>query len=591
MRKIILLILTTVLLLGLTGCGTQHIPSTQIKISLVETDGCTVENNGQIVQPGEDVVFLVAMEPGVSLASTDYAGPYNAVLKDGKLELTLENVQYPSRVKLNLTSRYSTITYMPNGGMGKEIVKTHDRTNHRRPNTEIGTNVFSRDGHTLIGWNTQPDGSGERVGLGSRVSAGIKMTLYAQWMPWNEESEFAYSITEQDSITINGYLGSAETVVIPERIDGFEVTAVAAGAFENSTVKHIVFPITMDRVEAESFLNSDLESVILFDNIQEISDGCFEGCDNLKTLYINAIEAPWGYDYRKESVYADKVDLLIESQGEKKLVFYAGCSVWYNLDGAAVERAFGEDYAVINMGLNGFVNSVAQMQILGEYLENGDMFLHTLELTSRPQLMIVTEMSEHDDKLWCGIEYNYDLFTLVDLRTVDGAFDSLTSYLQKKKTQTTYSQYYVDDDNQVYMDEYGCIPFYRGQTNETLADRVHLDPSYIEPAGMERLEEYYDWYQDKGVAVYVSYACVNMDAVPEEEKGNVSLMDNLVKEAIHAMDGPVVISDLADFLYAHEDFYDTNYHLLTKNVKENTAIWICDLREQMVIDGLWEDTE
>ena len=52
-----------------------------------------------------------------------------------------------------------------------------------------------------------------------------------------------------------------------------------------------------------------------------------------------------------------------------------------------------------------------------------------------------------------------------------------------------------------------------------------------------------------------------------------------------------VISRLEDFLYVSTDFYDTNYHLLSKQAKANTALWLEDIREQMVKDGLWEVAE
>ena len=99
-----------------------------------------------------------------------------------------------------------------------------------------------------------------------------------------------------------------------------------------------------------------------------MSNGSFENCPNLKTLRINAVEAPFGYAWRKESCCADKVDRLILAQGQKRAVFYGGCSMWYNLDGLQARQALGDGYAEVNLGLNGTVNSPVQMQILGAFL-------------------------------------------------------------------------------------------------------------------------------------------------------------------------------------------------------------------------------
>ena len=588
-RRFLLLFLALALLLA--GCGQAAPVDTRIQVSLMAGEGYTVENNGQWVVPGEDAVFTLTMTRGCSLSAVDYDGQYDHVLEDGKIILTLKDVQYPARIRVFTTTRYCNVTYEPNGGWGETTTKTYSMSTHPRPNTETGQKLFQRHGYTLVSWNTQPDGSGTRIGLGSRFTAGPEQTLYAQWAQWSPADDFKYTLTQFGNITINAYLGNDETVVIPEEIDGHDVTAIAAGAFQDSTLRHVVLPVNMDRVAPDAFKNSALETVIMFDNIQVISDSSFLGCDGLKTLYINAVEAPYGTEFRKESVYADKVDKLILAQGRQKMVFYAGCSVWYNLNGADAHKAFGDDYVILNLGLNGTINSAVQMQILAPYLEEGDILVHTLELTSQYQMMNSVQMGDNDDKLWCGLEYNYDLFSLVDLRTVKGEFDSLIKYLEKKGAQSSYQDIYTDDDGNQYMDEYGCVPFLRDSTKKSLADRVHLDPNCITPEGLTRLKNYYDWYNSKGVTVYVSYACVNMDEVPEEERGNVELMDTMVRNSVEAMGSAVLISSLEDFLFVHDDFYDTNYHLRTIQTRENTAIWIRDLQAQMAADGLWEGAE
>lgn len=588
MMKRRILILITVLLLVLSGCAQEVLVDTRIQISLMTGEGYTVEQNGQWVTPGSDAVFTLTMARGCSLEAVDYDGAYDHVVEDSKIVLTLKDVRYPARVKVFTTTRYCTVHYEPNGGWGETTTKVYSMSTHPRPNTENGQGMFQLPGYTLVSWNTEPDGSGTRIGLGSRFTAEPEQTLYAQWVQWSPAEDFRYTVSQFGKVTIDAYLGSAETVVIPNEIEGYPVTAIAAGAFRDSTLRHVVLPVNMDQVAPDAFENSKLQTVTMFDNIVTVSDSSFEGCVDLQTLYINAIEAPYGYDYRKESVFADKVDMLILAQGRKKMVFYAGCSMWYNLNGTDAYKAFGSDYVILNMGLNGTVNSAVQMNILGNYLEKGDVLLHTLELTSQYQLLSAVQMGANDDKLWCGLEYNYDLFSLVDLRTVKGEFDSLILYLDKKTTQTTYQQHYTDEHGNEYLDQYGCVPFQRTQTQDNLADRVRLDPGMITQEGMTRLSQYYDWYRDKGVTVYVSYACVNMDEVPEDQQNNVEVMDTLVKDSVEAMGSAAVISDLEDFLFVTSDFYDTNYHLLSKQARANTAVWIRDLQAQMAADGLWE---
>ena len=586
MKKMILMLLILSLLLA--GCGTDAAVDTRIQVSLMTLDGCTMENNGLWIQPGEDAVFRVKMAEGCTLAGTDYDGAYSARIRDGFLELRLKNVQYPVRVNLELTRKFSTITYDPNGGQGETVVKTYDRTNHLRPNTENGQGMFRREGYSLVCWNTEPDGSGVRVGLGSRVTVEDALTLYAQWEPWAEESAFRYMVSQYGTVTIQKYQGDHETLVIPERIEGYPVTTIYASAFENCAAREVILPCTLERIAPEAFRGAAVERVVLFDSVKTISDDVFADCDNLRTLYINAAEAPWGYDYRKESVYADKVDLLMLAQGRKKMVFYGGCSVWYNLDGAMASEAFGGEYTVLNMGLNGTINSEVQMQILSAYLEAGDVLVHTLELTSKPQLLMDRTMDEGDDKLWCGLEYNYDLFALVDLRTVKGELNSFQRYLDRKTSETSYQGVFRDQEGRPYLDAFGGIPFLRTETRENLTDMVQLDLSYVNQEAMALLDGYYTGWKDRGITVYATYACVNMDAVPEAQRENVSQMNQAVGAAFGKMTGAVMISALEDFLFVNGDFYDTNYHLLTQTARDNTALWIRDLQAQMIADGLWE---
>lgn len=578
--KRILLVLT--LLLCLCGCG-QREEESKIQISILEGQGFSVENNGLWVSPGENAVFHLRLAPGFAVASADYPGVMQSRITEDGTELVLSQVRYPTRIRLTLTEHFARITYDPNGGTGEITTILYDRTIHDRPNTANGQDLFTREGYTLTGWNTAPDGSGQRIGLGSRVTADSGgITLYAQWAKWNPASDFSF--TDGVYLTVTGYHGNSDTIVIPETVNGKAVGAIAYDAFRNCRAGSVILPRTMKQVAEGAFQTCDFESVILFDTIEHISDASFRDCGMLHTLYINAAEAPYGHLYRKESVYADKVDLLIRAAGKKKLVFYGGCSAWYNLDAQQVENALGEEYEILNLAINGTVNSLLQMRILEAFLEPGDILFHTPELSSPTQMLRVVRIDRRDDKLWCGLENNYDLVSLVDFQSISGLLDSFCNYLEQKDASSNYGSAYTDSQGRTYFDQWGTIPFERTETSQTLTDTVTLDPACIDAAAMERLGEIYRRLSEQGVRVYVSYACVNLDAVPEEQRDQAERMDALFREAIEAMDWPVLISSLSDYLYHNEDFYDTNYHLLSEQASRNTALWLRDLLAQMAAE-------
>ncbi len=577
-------------LLLLSGCSDVQ-NDRRILVSIREASGCTIENNGQRILPGEDAVFTIALEQGLSLTGTNYPGTVQIDSKGRTATLTVTAVSYPTQITLELSHDSARITYHANGGyalhsLDNEITKEYSLLRRSRPNTDTGTDTFAREGHTLVCWNTEPDGSGTRVGLGSRITVtGGEAVLYAQWLPWDAADAYTCAPAE-GGVAITGYHGQGDTIVVPEQLNGMDVVAIEADAFQGCAAHTVVLPKTMKIVASGGFQDCSLNTLILFDNIEQIQDDCFIGCSQLQTLYINAIEAPFGYSYRKESCYADKVDMLIQAQGQQKLICYGGCSMWYNLDGYQAQQAVGAEYRVINMALNGTVSSAVQLQIMAAFVEPGDVLFHTPELSSWQQMMTKVDMLESDKILWCGLENNYDLFSLVDLTTVKGAFDSLHAYLNRKDGRTTYTSVYTDEWNREYLDQWGCVPFSRITSNNVLDDQVYLNTQRLAEESVRTLEQYYQMYQALGVRVYVGHACTNLDGVPQEERENAALVEEAFQKAIESMDGPVLLGRMEDHLYGHQDFYDTHYHLLSPQVKENTALWLQVLIPQMTQDGL-----
>ncbi len=401
----------------------------------------------------------------------------------------------------------------------------------------------------------------------------------------DDAEEFTYEETDS-GVILTGYSGDEAQLVLPAQIDGLPVTAIGEDAFQNCPAIEIIFPNTLQTVVEGAFSGAKLTELTLFDNLETISNAAFAGAEALQTLHINAIEDPYGYQYRRESLYADKVDLLIQVQGQKKLIFYGGCSMWYNLIGEEAAHRFGDTYTVINLGLNGTVNSLMQMEILGAFLEPGDIVFHAPELSSPYQLLTFTDMGEGDRPLWCGLEYNYDLFSLADLRDLEGVFDSLSLYWSIKQPGGSYDDTYTDSSGRVYLDYTGSLPLLRTKGRADLADTVTLDPDLLSD-GLPLLTQMYRRYLAKGAEVYLSYGCVDVDALPDGERDNVEKMDARFREITQAA-GAKVISQLKNYLYHTEDFYDTHYHLLTQAAYRNTEAWLKDLETQMVLDGLWE---
>ena len=56
-------------------------------------------------------------------------------------------------------------------------------------------------------------------------------------------------------MTVTGYRGSADTVMVRETVDGHTVTVIGESAFEGSTIKSIDLPDTIQLIKKRAFAN------------------------------------------------------------------------------------------------------------------------------------------------------------------------------------------------------------------------------------------------------------------------------------------------------------------------------------------------
>lgn len=98
--------------------------------------------------------------------------------------------------------------------------------------------------------------------------------------------DFEYSENEDGTITIHKYIGTAESVVIPETIDGKNVTVVDICAFESmENLISVTLPDTVIEIGAKIFYDcSNLTVVNLSENLKVIGGCAFEYCESLASI-------------------------------------------------------------------------------------------------------------------------------------------------------------------------------------------------------------------------------------------------------------------------------------------------------------------
>lgn len=102
-------------------------------------------------------------------------------------------------------------------------------------------------------------------------------------------SDFTYEIQE-GQVTITGYTGSDEHVVIPSEIEGLPVTELGRRAFrENMQVKSFVLPDSLKRIGDHCFrLCENLETIEIPAQVEKINDFAFAGCLRLSRITLPA---------------------------------------------------------------------------------------------------------------------------------------------------------------------------------------------------------------------------------------------------------------------------------------------------------------
>ena len=99
---------------------------------------------------------------------------------------------------------------------------------------------------------------------------------------------FEYVLDSDGNATIKKYKGSDTQVQVPETIDGYKVTVIAANAFANCPgLESIEIPGTITRIESYAFANDiNLSSIKLSDGLTTIGEYAFSNCQSLSSIVI-----------------------------------------------------------------------------------------------------------------------------------------------------------------------------------------------------------------------------------------------------------------------------------------------------------------
>lgn len=573
----------------------------------VTGSGFTADKTAQSVKHGGTATFVLTAD-----AYHYIMGVSEGVYDPAAGTLTVENVT--DDITVSVVVEAAKIVYHVNDGTDTTKTDYPDFTFYACPNTRWDNGTLSRSGYALVAYNTKADGTGESYSLGSKVyydPAQPQLDLYCVWLAETPASEFDVS-----GGTITGYRGSASTVVIPTRINGTTITAIAAGAFSNNTaMAELVLPKTLQTVASGAFVGcSSLVTLYCPDSIASIPDDAFDSAtySNLHHFYLNATMAPrWTYTY--DGMYRAKWDhvMAAKARGEKVMVLVAGSSAVYGFSAQYMEKLMDGEYTVVNFGTICTTAGRLYVEALATLLTEDDILIWAPEASTAYQMgsgVLDTF------KIFRDTEGMYNVYRAVDIAHFSNYFAGITDYnsgtnhARLTMTAKDYNGYNIPSDFDAtttpydftcsYPDKYAIINYYgdliagankNTTQNKTPGNKVSFDGKTTSesingtvvsgsdittyaPLAKAALKT----LSDNGVGVYFGFCPVNEKALigSAATASQQSWYDAFVAEQF----GATVLGSCTDHVFTWNYFTSgDSHHLIDKGTQLNTYRYYTEL--------------
>ena len=448
------------------------------------------------------------------------------------------------------------------------------------PNTPPDMDYFAREGYTLVGYNTEPDGSGEFFNVGGKVFQDTDEVIEL-WCVWSKQSpaedfSFEYDRT-YNGWTVTAYNGGDEDVSIPSSYENEPVVGVAAGSFTgNEAVKSLVFPSCIRFIR--DYACSDmpnLATLVLYDSLDYVSDASFDGDEALYTCFFSAATNPHYTNFFNN--HAKKVELMYYYRDSErpKMIILGGSSTTYAVDAQQLESLLDRDYLVLNCGSNGanLFNMTSEWAM--RFMNEGDFLLQIIEY-SFWQLGGVQCTWE----TFRSFEGCYNVFSWVRVSKYSKLFDCFHDYLDARRSQaeSTYEDY--------VSSLAGTTGYYDNQGTLTVVTRPNGSDTFWKnrSIGFYAYDEsgqpwFYDfmayycnvqyWKLDQlGVDYAMAFTPLNRNSLYSWQTDQ--MMEDWEDYLAEKLNIPI-ISDLQENILEPSIFFDDDYHLAAPARADYTA--------------------
>ncbi|MCQ2427703.1 MAG: hypothetical protein MJ137_04795 [Clostridia bacterium] len=369
----------------------------------------------------------------------------------------------------------STILYFPNGGTSSEALTDGYRSDTQSvsfyycPNALPNKNYFTREGYILLGYSTNPDGSGDFYAPGWNITIPESrvLSLFCVWEKETPVSEFMYTVSGTN-VTVTGYVGSSSRIVVPDTIEGKPVTGLAAGFLkDNKTVSTLIIGRNMKTISSGAISGcSALESLWAYDSVTVMTDDSVKNCPNFYNFNVMAPRYP-AYTNQCYGTYTLPHHRLHSDPGCPRIVIVSGSNSAYGINSVELEEklaAAGYRYDVTNFGQNASTSAAFYIETVAPLLGPGDFLIHEPEINQYQY-----GYNELSNNIWTIYEGSLEAFSVVDIRHYNKVFSTFAAFNSGKGKELSYdvvswsnNSYGISEQN---INRHGDLSRFKAQLN------------------------------------------------------------------------------------------------------------------------------
>ncbi|MDR2394588.1 MAG: leucine-rich repeat protein [Treponema sp.] len=169
----------------------------------------------------------------------------------------------------------------------------------------LGPGTLKKQGATFQGWRTS--GIDRLYQEGELITVEMDTTFYAQW---SDQSSFFRYTTEQDGLTITGFIQALpwmDRMVVPSEIAGKPVIRIGDNAFKGLYLGEVRLPEGLISIGNNAFSQNWLSQIRIPDTVTHIGSIAFQN-NNLQSITLGRMLTSIG-DYAFDGNYITELDI------------------------------------------------------------------------------------------------------------------------------------------------------------------------------------------------------------------------------------------------------------------------------------------